>query len=69
MKPEDKQKNYELAEQLLSEQDFRKALLAGLVVMIVITALWVTMAATAGTLMGYMAIALGAGVAGAYRID
>lgn len=62
MKPEQKRENHKLAGQLLSEQDFRKAFFAGLLVMIAITTVWVAMAASAGTLMGYMAMALGAGV-------
>ena len=62
MTPEQKEKNCKLAEQLLSEQSFRKAFFSGLLVTIAITALWVAMAATAGAVMGYMAIALGAGV-------
>ena len=62
MTPEQKERNYRLAERLLAEQNFRAAVVFGLLAAITMAALWGLIAALTGYIIGSMAMADGASV-------
>ncbi|NNF66607.1 MAG: hypothetical protein HKM98_03765 [Gammaproteobacteria bacterium] len=60
MTPEQKQENFKLAEKIIAEQNFRSALVTGVLVMFLCVGVWAIAAALTARHLGLMAIVLGA---------
>jgi hypothetical protein len=60
MKPEDKERNYERARVLLSEQNFQAAVISGSIATILAAGIYAAIIVVAGYSVSFMAIALGA---------
>lgn len=67
MKPDDKQRNYERAEELLAEQNFAAALIGGAVAMVLGAAFYGIVTASAGFTYGFAAVAIGMAVGGSMQ--
>lgn len=61
MTPAQKEHYSGIARRLIAEQNFRNALIAGVIVMSLMIAIWIGIAAYTGQTMGYLAVATGAG--------
>lgn len=68
MTPEQKEHFYGVAERLIAEQNLPFAAMMGAVVMLALTAAWVGIAAYKGQIMGYLVIAIGAGIGYAIQV-